>query len=87
MARCEEDDVERAVLEARAVQERWASTSLDRRAAIRLRFHDLVLARQDEVLDLIQPETGFVLEWWRQPQPDGEASVIRKPASRLLMHA
>ena len=58
VARCEEEDVERAVLEARAAQADWASTSLDRRAAILRRFHDLVLARQDEVLDLIQLETG-----------------------------
>jgi len=58
VARCEEEDVERAVLEARAAQPGWASTSLDRRAAVLRRFHDLVLARQNEVLDLIQLETG-----------------------------
>lgn len=47
--RCEEDDVQRAVLEARAAQARWASTSLGERSAIFRRFHDLVLGRQDEV--------------------------------------
>ena len=56
--RCEEDDVQRAVLVARAAQARWASTSLGERSAIFRRFHDLVLGRQDEVLDLIQLETG-----------------------------
>ncbi len=56
--RCEEEDVQRAVLEARAAQARWASTSLQERSAIVLRFHDLVLARRDEVLDLIQLESG-----------------------------
>ena len=56
--RCEEEDVQCAVLEARAAQARWARASLDERAAILLRFHDLVLARQDEVLDLIQLESG-----------------------------
>ena len=56
--RCEEEDVDRAVLEARAAQARWARASLDERAAILRRFHDLVLARQDEVLDLIQLEAG-----------------------------
>jgi succinate-semialdehyde dehydrogenase / glutarate-semialdehyde dehydrogenase len=56
--RCEEDDVQHAVLEARAAQAQWASTSLQERSAIVLRFHDLVLARQDEVLDLIQLESG-----------------------------
>ena len=58
VARCEEEDVDRAVLEARAAQARWARASLDERAAILRRFHDLVLARQDEVLDLIQLEAG-----------------------------
>ena len=56
--RCEGKDVQRAVLEARAAQARWASTSLRQRSAILLRFHDLVLARRDEVLDLIQLEAG-----------------------------
>ena len=56
--RCEEEDVQYAVLEARAAQARWARASLNERAAILLRFHDLVLARQDEVLDLIQLESG-----------------------------
>ena len=31
VVRCEEEDVERAVLDARAAQAGWASTSLDRR--------------------------------------------------------
>ena len=56
--RCEEEDVERAVLDARAAQARWATVPLAQRAAVLRRFHDLVLARQDEVLDLIQLETG-----------------------------
>ncbi len=58
VARCHGEDVEHAVLEARAAQARWASTPVDRRAATLRRFHDLVLARQEEVLDLIQLETG-----------------------------
>jgi hypothetical protein len=58
--RCEEEDVERAVAGARAAQARWATTPLPERSAVLLRFHDLVLARQDEVLDLLQ------LEWARR---------------------
>lgn len=51
-------DVERAVALARSAQRAWAIRSFADRAAIFLRFHDLVLRRQDEILDLIQLETG-----------------------------
>ncbi|WP_328449138.1 succinic semialdehyde dehydrogenase [Streptomyces sp. NBC_00386] len=52
------EDVEKAFERARAAQGAWAATPVRRRAAVLLRFHDLVLARQAEVLDLIQLETG-----------------------------
>lgn len=52
------DDVEAAFDTARAAQERWARTSLEARSAALLRLHDLVLAHQDELLDLIQLESG-----------------------------
>ncbi|MFS8200747.1 succinic semialdehyde dehydrogenase [Streptomyces sp. CWNU-52B] len=52
------EDVARAYERARAAQSRWARTAVKERAAVLLRFHDLVLARQAEVLDLIQLETG-----------------------------
>jgi succinate-semialdehyde dehydrogenase/glutarate-semialdehyde dehydrogenase len=51
-------DVETAFARARAAQPAWAALPVRRRAAVLLRFHDLVLARQSEVLDLIQLETG-----------------------------
>lgn len=52
------EDVADAFARARVAQEAWAATPVARRAAVLLRFHDLVLARQAEVLDLIQVETG-----------------------------
>ncbi|MCX3058393.1 succinic semialdehyde dehydrogenase [Streptomyces beihaiensis] len=52
------DDVAAAFDTARAAQGAWARTPVRQRAAVLLRFHDLVLARQAEVLDLIQLETG-----------------------------
>ncbi|MET8469954.1 succinic semialdehyde dehydrogenase [Streptomyces sp. NPDC006422] len=52
------EDVATAFERARAAQEVWAKTPVRKRAAVLLRFHDLVLARQAEVLDLIQLETG-----------------------------
>lgn len=53
-----EADVEHAVARARAAQPEWAALSCARRARIFLRFHDLLLERQDQVLDLIQWENG-----------------------------
>ncbi|MFI1952120.1 succinic semialdehyde dehydrogenase [Streptomyces xinghaiensis] len=52
------EDVAAAFERARAAQRAWAAVPVRKRAAVLLRFHDLVLARQDEVLDLIQLETG-----------------------------
>ncbi|MEV7318919.1 succinic semialdehyde dehydrogenase [Streptomyces sp. NPDC093970] len=52
------DDVAKAFDAARAAQAVWAKVPVRERAAVLLRFHDLVLARQAEVLDLIQLETG-----------------------------
>ncbi len=51
-------DVARAYDVARASQQRWAATPLATRARVFLRLHDLVLDRQDEVLDLVQRENG-----------------------------
>ncbi|WP_330332085.1 succinic semialdehyde dehydrogenase [Streptomyces sp. NBC_00536] len=52
------EDVAEAFDRARAAQAAWAAVPVRRRAAVLLRFHDLVLDRQAEVLDLIQLETG-----------------------------
>jgi succinate-semialdehyde dehydrogenase/glutarate-semialdehyde dehydrogenase len=52
------DDVAAAVRRAREAQRSWAGLPLGTRAAVLLRFHDLVLDRQGELLDLIQWECG-----------------------------
>jgi succinate-semialdehyde dehydrogenase/glutarate-semialdehyde dehydrogenase len=52
------DDVREAVREARAAQVGWAARPLRERAAVFLRFHDLLLERQEWVLDIMQLETG-----------------------------
>ncbi|MFF1412774.1 succinic semialdehyde dehydrogenase [Streptomyces sp. NPDC058289] len=52
------EDVAAAFAAARAAQPAWAAVPVRARAAVLLRFHDLVLSRQAEVLDLIQLETG-----------------------------
>ena len=51
-------DVEEAFRRARRAQESWARTPLDVRAAALLRFHDLVLDAQEEIIDLICLESG-----------------------------
>jgi succinate-semialdehyde dehydrogenase / glutarate-semialdehyde dehydrogenase len=56
--RCTPDDVRDAVRRSRTAQSAWANVPLRARAQVFLRFHDLVLARQGEILDLIQLESG-----------------------------
>lgn len=51
-------DVEAAFTRARAAQARWARVPLKERSAMLLRLHDIVLARQDEIMDLICWESG-----------------------------
>ncbi|MGB6209354.1 succinic semialdehyde dehydrogenase [Mycobacterium sp.] len=55
---CSAADVVDAARRARAVQSDWAARPISERAAVLMRFHDLVLRRQDQVLDLIQLENG-----------------------------
>lgn len=50
--------VEVAFSRAREAQREWASLSVRRRAAVLLRFHDILLDKQAEAMDLIQVETG-----------------------------
>ena len=56
-------DVQAAMAECRRVQRRWALTPVKDRAAVLLRYHDLVLDHQDELLDLIQAENGKARVW------------------------
>ena len=51
-------DVDDAVSALRAGQESWAQLPVAERARVLLRFHDLVLARRDEGLDIVQAEVG-----------------------------
>lgn len=55
---CVPEDVASAVVSAREAQREWMRTSVARRGEIVLAFHDLLLARQEQALDLIQWETG-----------------------------
>ncbi|GAA4811736.1 succinic semialdehyde dehydrogenase [Nocardioides caeni] len=55
---CTPEDVAGAVTAARAAQPAWADLSVAARAEVVLRFHDLLVERQDEVMDLIQWEMG-----------------------------
>jgi acyl-CoA reductase-like NAD-dependent aldehyde dehydrogenase len=51
-------DVADAFARARTAQASWAATSLDQRAAALLRLHDLLLDRQEELIDLVVWESG-----------------------------
>ncbi|MER7763146.1 succinic semialdehyde dehydrogenase [Streptomyces sp. NPDC097619] len=52
------EEVAAAFEAARKAQAGWAALPVRARAAVLLRFHDLLLERQGEILDLIQLETG-----------------------------
>ncbi len=51
-------DVKEAFARARRAQQAWSRTSLAHRSQLLLRLHDLVLDRQDEIMDLICWESG-----------------------------
>ena len=51
-------DVAEAFARARRAQVAWARTSLDERSAALLRLHDVVLDRQEELIDLVVWESG-----------------------------
>ena len=52
------DDVAEAYRRARVAQAAWARTSMEERAAVMLRLHDLLLERMPELLDIITLENG-----------------------------
>src|SRR3954451_16535892 len=56
--KCDPDDVRAAAERARKAQESWGQTSFAERKRILLRFHDLVLGAKEELLDLLQIESG-----------------------------
>ena len=51
-------DVTAAAAHARDLQAAWAARPIEERAAVLLRFHDRLLDRRDDFLDLIQREAG-----------------------------
>jgi succinate-semialdehyde dehydrogenase/glutarate-semialdehyde dehydrogenase len=56
--RCTTEDVAAAVRRGREAQRAWRATSYAERSRILLRFHDLVLQHRDEILDIVQLESG-----------------------------
>jgi len=55
---CTAEDVAEAFARAREAQRAWARVPVRERAKVFLRYHDLVLERQHELLDLVQIENG-----------------------------
>jgi succinate-semialdehyde dehydrogenase / glutarate-semialdehyde dehydrogenase len=51
-------DASQALLRARTAQASWALTSMAERRRIFMRFHDLVLAERETIMDLLQLEGG-----------------------------
>lgn len=63
------EEIRETIRRARAAQRAWAAQGLPARARILRRFHDLVLDRQEEGLDLLQLEGG-------KSRPDAFEEVI-----------
>jgi len=55
---CTTEDVQIAIQRARDAQRSWAQTRMSERKAIFLRYHDLILEHQEELLNLLQVEAG-----------------------------
>lgn len=51
-------DVERHFAIGRVAQSKWAKLSVKDRCKIAFRLHDILLSKQDQVMDLLQKETG-----------------------------
>jgi succinate-semialdehyde dehydrogenase/glutarate-semialdehyde dehydrogenase len=58
LPQCTALDVTEAFARARAAQKKWAARPVRERTKVFLRLHDLLLKRQDEIMDLIQAENG-----------------------------
>ncbi len=56
--KCDRGDVAHAVERARLAQAKWAGVSVRQRAAIFKTFHTLIRKERNEILDLVQWETG-----------------------------
>ena len=55
------DDVRAAVERARKAQSEWAKLSFDQRAEYLWRLVDVIVERQDEIIDCVVAETGKTL--------------------------
>jgi succinate-semialdehyde dehydrogenase/glutarate-semialdehyde dehydrogenase len=56
--RCTTDDVAAAVERGRAAQRKWRTSDWSERSRVLLRFHDLMLDQREQILDVIQLESG-----------------------------
>ncbi|GAA3758562.1 aldehyde dehydrogenase (NAD+)/succinate-semialdehyde dehydrogenase/glutarate-semialdehyde dehydrogenase [Spinactinospora alkalitolerans] len=79
-------DVAEAFERAREAQRSWAAMSPRDRVAPFLRFHDIVLDRQSEILDIIQWETGKARRHAFEEVYDAAAGTLyyARQAPRLL---
>ncbi len=79
-------DVRAAFARAREAQRQWAALPARERAKPFLRFHDLVLDRQREILDIIQWETGKARRHAFEEVYDAAAGTLyyARNAARLL---
>ena len=79
------DDVRVAYAGARAAQRSWARLPVEHRRRVVLRFHDLVLERQRQLLDLIQLESGKArVHAFEEVADTAMVSAALRPSGRRL---
>ncbi|RCV49896.1 succinic semialdehyde dehydrogenase [Marinitenerispora sediminis] len=83
---CSAEDVAAAFARARVAQRSWAAMPARDRVEPFLRFHDLVLDRQSEILDILQWETGKARRHAFEEVYDAAAGTLHvaRHAPRLL---
>jgi len=74
------EEVEAAVLRARKAQREWATRSFEERAEFLWRLVDQIVARQDEIVDLVIKETG-------KPRNEAVTMEVMAPCMQISHYA
>src|SRR5262245_54431230 len=74
------EEVQAAVARARAAQPAWAKKSFEERAEYMYRLADLLMARQDHVMDTVIRETG-------KPRAEAFAMEVYASVDSLVFYA
>ncbi len=86
LALCDEHDVDRAVRAAKAAQPGWAAVSLVERVELLRRLERLIVARAEDIAQMITLETGKTINETREEVIEYSAPAFQKAAEEALRH-